>query len=292
MEIDNQEETIELTPEEQAIADKVTGKEVEDNSVVELPSETAAEESKGDDAEELFAGKYQTLGDLLDGINNLNSELPKYVIDGMSDEALEQHYLELQKDFSKNGRKHTKQESEGTDEAKEEGSGKPEQVSKELWNELESYYSENGNITNEMYDKLNAAGIPDRVVDKYMDSLGADQQAFTDQVFEIAGGEEQYQVIKAWAEDGNIPAKQIEAISKMDYDGMLLSMQGIKAKYDAEVGSSEPATRITGGNKSNNSGSYGSQTEYILDISDKRYGNDKKYTYAVDTKFTNSKNLQ
>lgn len=284
-----EETNLELTPEEQAIADKATGNEVvEDSGDVELPSNQETEPEEGDVK---LAGKYNSVEELRSGIDNIGSDLPEYVLEGMSDSALEQHYLELQKDFSSNdkGRKHAEKSEEPNEE---ETKGKPEAVTEELWSELESYYSENGTITDDMYDELNKAGIPDNVIDKYMDGLAADQQQFTDKVFDIAGGQEQFMTIKAWAEDGNIPQSTLDAIGKMDYDGMLIAMQGIKAQYDSANQGEPVATRLTGSTSGGGKGSYANQTEYMMDVADKRYGVDKKYTYAVNTKFENSKVLQ
>ena len=65
---------------------------------------------EGDDGDKLFANKYKSVDELRKGIENIGSDLPQYVIDGMSDEALEQHYTELNKAKSggepKSGRKH------------------------------------------------------------------------------------------------------------------------------------------------------------------------------------------
>lgn len=278
---------IELTPEEQATLDNLNGSETPEGDPVELPSDKQPDPEEGD---EKFADKFNTVDDLRKGIESIGSDLPEYVLEGMSDAALEKHYLELQKNFheEKSGRKHTQDKKPEDNE--EEAGDKPEAVSAELWTELESYYNENGNITDDMYNKLNKVGIPDAVIDKYMDGLKSDQVAFTNEIYSIAGSEENYNTIKAWAED-TLPAAQIEAIGRMDKNGMILAMKGIKAEYDAVNGSNE-STRLLGETRSSNNGAYKSQQEYILDIGDKRYGIDKKYTHAVDTKFSNSKNLQ
>lgn len=281
------EPTIDLNPEEQAALDKINGVAPIDDGIPapDLPSDKPKE---GDGPTEKFADKYDTVEDLRNGINSIGSELPEYVLEGMSDKALEQHYLELQKGFHADdkGRKHA-DKPEGEEEIPK--GEKPEAVSPELWTELNEYYDVNGNITDEMYDKLNAAGIPDEVVDKYMDALDNDVKTFQNDIYEIAGGEEQYSVIKSWAEE-NIPADQLETIGKMDKQGMLLAMEGIKAKYD--VANPDAPTRILGDTKIKGKGAYGDQAEYILDVQDARYGKDKKYTHAVNEKFKNSKNLQ
>jgi len=285
-EINPNEPEITLTPEEQAIADKASGVDIstDDGIPVELPSDTPKE---GDKPTDKLADKYDTVEDLRKGIESIGSDLPEYVLKGMSDEALEQHYLELQKDFHGDKPDSRKHAADKPDEKANED--KPEAVTDELWTELNEYYGENGNITGDMYDKLNKVGIPDAVIDKYMDALQGDAVAFTNDIYAIAGGEDNYNTIKSWA-DNNIPAEQLDAIGKMDKQGMLLAMEGIKAKYAAA--NPDAPTRILGDTKVTTAGAYTDQASYILDIGDKRYGLDKKYTHAVDTKFKNSKSLQ
>lgn len=285
------EGSLTLTPEEQAIADKASGKTVDDEgNPIELPSDKKPE-GEGAEGDKKFADKYDTVEDLKKGIESIGSDLPDYVLEGMSDEALEKHYQELQKSQGTEGRKHAKKE-EGSEEKKgegEKGDEKPEGVTPELWTELSVEFEKNGAITEEQYDQLNKAGIPDNVIDDYIDSIDAKQVKFTNDIYEIAGGEEQYNTIKSWAED-NIPSEQLEAIGQMDKNGMLLAMRGIKAEYDAANPSD--GVRIIGDTKIATKGAYASQADYIIDVSDKRYGTDKRYTKAVDDKFANSKNLQ
>lgn len=281
--------TLGLTPEEQAVADRVTGKEVEDDSPVELPSDKPKE---NDDGDSRLAGKYDSVEDLRSGINELGSDLPDYVLEGMSEEALVRHYKELESNFheEKSGRKHSKDNEEEDGEKPKDGEDeKPEGVSEELWTDLSTYFEEHGGITDAHYDQLNKAGIPDQVINDYIDGIQMKQQAFTQEIYDIAGGQETYETIKAWAED-YYPAERIEAISRMDKDGMIMAMKGIKADYMEQNPSD--GVRITGETRGTGVGSYASQEDYIIDVADKRYGIDKRYTKAVNDKFKNSKNLQ
>lgn len=124
---------LQLTPEEQAIADRVSGKETpsaDDGTPPDLPSDRKPDE----EGDKKYAGKYDSIEDLRKGIGQLNSTLPDYVLEGMSEEALERHYKELESNFHQDnsGRKHSQKEEEqpkGDD-------GKPEVVTAELWTEL------------------------------------------------------------------------------------------------------------------------------------------------------------
>lgn len=282
-------------PQAQAIIDKMNGVVPDDiNPDDKLPSD---EPKEGKD--KVFAGKYDSVDKLKDGIKNIGSELPQYVIDGMSDEALEQHYLELQKDFSskgkddKKGRKNVKQE-EKKDDSKD-GTGDSNDnpstaITPELWNEVSTEFNSNGALTNELYDKFNKVGIPDEVIDQYIDGLQAKTQAFTNKVYDLAGGQEEYNSIKEWAENGGIPPEQLDAISNLtDQNAILISLEGIKAKYNAANSDRNTATRLTGNTGTQSQSGYKTQDDYLTDVRDKRYGINRAYTESVDKKLRASK---
>jgi len=252
-----------------------------------LPSD---KESGGD---KLFAEKYKTVDDLKAGITELKSTLPQYVIDGMSEDALEQHYVELRKEFS--GKKEESKDKKYVKEEKKEEDNKKEEEAKEaipakLWSELETSFNDTGAITTEMYDSLEKAGIPNAIVDNYLDGLNTQKISFTNSVMEIAGGQEQYDDIKAWAEDGNVDDALLESMQTMNYAQIIPIYKGIKAQYDASVGqSSNIGKRITGSQNISHGAGYASQTDYLADVADKRYGQNRAYTEKVQDKLKASK---
>ena len=277
-----------LDKDAQAIIDKANGVQEDDepNEDDKLPSDEQSDEQNDDDRK--LAGKYANVDELKKGITQLKSELPQYVIDGMSEEALEQHYVELQKNFSsKKDRKFEKPDEKTDDEPNENEEPPTTAISKELWTDLSKEFEETGSITSEMYDNLEKAGIPSEVVDNYIDGLNSKQVAFTNDVLEIAGGQEQYDVIKEWAEDGNVDGALLEAMQTMSYSQILPIYKGIKAQFDAQ--NKEPAKRIVGDTNGKTGKGYTSQEAYMKDVADKRYGQNRAYTESVDKKFELSK---
>lgn len=290
-EIDNENAVLELTPEEQAVADKASGKAQDsDNSDIELPSNNAnKDQGSGEEANETkFAGKYNSIDDLRNGVKNINPDVPDYILNGLNDEALEQYYLDQQKDLSSNGRKY----SEKKEEEEEEPAGeKPtNQSTDDLWAELESSFKEDSVVSDELYEKMNKAGIPDHVIDKYADTLYKEQLDVAHKIVDLAGGQENFDAMKEWAEAGNISKAELDAISALPYDAMIGALEGIKARYEKANPEVPQTVRLTG-NQSTTSGSYKNQSEYIMDVSDTRYGSDKRYTKLVDDKFQNSSGL-
>lgn len=239
----------------------------------------------------LFANKYKTVDDLKKGIKNIGSTLPDYIIEGMNESALEKHYLDLQKEFSSKDRKfnketkvETKQEEKETKEPKEE----TKVVSADLFNEAEQYFIENGGLNDELYDKLEKAGIPSSIVDRHIEMVQKEAIAFTKEVYSMAGGEQEYNAIKTWAEDGGIDSEELDYISSIkDKNKLIGALKSVKARYDLANNKNQ---RINGETKTNNtSGSYKSQDEYLKDVSNPKYLTDELFRKQVDRKLANSK---
>jgi len=290
-------------PDAQKILDNIAeGKsefeEAEEDEKINLPSDDDGEEedpdSEEDSDDKLLAGKYKNTDELRKGIVNLKSTLPEYVLNGMSDEALVQHYTELEKSFS-GGKKHIiKDDSEEKIEAKkdvEKKSDKPDEakaIPQDVWEELSTSFNEKGGLSEAQYDKLESFGIPTEIVDGYLDGLVAKQQSFTNSIHSIAGGEAQYNVIKEWAMK-NIDQAYLASLDGMPEAQAKSAMMGIKAQYD--LANEKPIKRIVGGNKGSggNSSSYSSQEAYFRDVQDNRYNTDEAFRKKVDSKLKNSK---
>ncbi|MGB1226423.1 MAG: hypothetical protein ACPG9K_00915 [Poseidonibacter sp.] len=265
----------------------------EDDDIV-LPSDNPDNEEDGEENNDsqdkpLFAGKYKTVDDLKNGIKHLKSELPQYILDGMNDAALEQHYKELNKNFSGSKEKrYSDNKDEKPEIDKDEGEKQAPKLD-DLWNELKDNFKFSNKISDEMYNSFKEAGIPDSVVDTYADGLLREQVDFTNKVLEISGGEDEYKKIKEWAEE-NYSQAELDSMTQMDYSGMLMSVRGIKAEYDKSNGSDKPKDRIRGNSGSGSNGSmYKDNDDYLKDVSHPKYGKDKRYTQAVESKFKRSK---
>jgi len=278
-------------PEAQKIIDAINNGEETVNEVSEdekLPSEIDKEEIEETVEEEgKLAGKFADIDALKKGLSNIGSELPQYIIDGMSDEALEQHYTELDKAFNsktkeerEDGKKHLVKEEKKEDAKEEKSPSKA--VSPELWTELKSQFDTKGGIDEGMYDKLEEAGIPASIVDDYIDGIKLKQESFTKSVHDIAGGQENFENVKTWAED-NLDSEYIESIGKMSQNQMLNSMKGIMAQYEAANGKT---VRIEGNSKNTTSNGYRTKQEYLDDVAAIR---NEKMATRVDAKLARSK---
>ena len=273
---------IELTPEEMEaekakIRDNVENPNKDNEDDVPLPSE----------GEKKYAGVYENLDELKKGITNLKADVPDYMLNGMSDEALEQYYTDLRKEFSGKAPEPKAEEPtpEPEDKSNEPKVDKPDVISDDLWKELDQEFMANGGLSDEYYDKLSKLGIPSQVVDKYIDGLANDAKIFTSNVYDLAGGEENYNNIKAWAEE-NYPQAQLDMIAQGSHEDILFKMKAVKADYDSKVGVSND--RMVGNSNQSTNKGYVSQADYLRDVMSPEYKKNSKYRAKVDAKFASS----
>lgn len=277
------------SPQQTTIEDEDENEEkdatsLEDDSLPSDKEEEEEEEPKKKETEALFAGKYKTVDELKKGITNLKSTLPQYVLDGMNDDALEKHYKELKTAFDNRKKPDDKK-------AEDKKDGSETAKLSDLWKEAKAEFRNSSTISDDLYGRLENAGMDSDMINEYIDKLDYEQKEFTRNVYEIAGGQDEFLKIKEWAEDGNIPQSQLDSMQNMSYDAIILAMRGIKAVYDSKNNTKKEPTRVSGKVATSSGSQYTSQQAYIKDVADPRYGKNKSYTEKVDAKFANSKAL-
>jgi len=277
--MDENELEVELTDEELKIEkQKIVDGEVDnpdEGDDVKLPS---------DDAKK-YANVYATIEDLKKGISSLKADVPEYMLNGMTDDALEQYYVDLRKDFSSKPKEEAPVDEKAKDIPKEEEAKKTVN-DPQLWGELDAEFNTSGGISDEQYDKLNKLGIPNVIIDKYLDGLKSSQVAFTNEVYGLAGGEEQYNEIKAWAEE-NYTQKQLDVIAGGTNEEIVFKMKAVKADYNEAMAKNPNGARVYGSSASPGGG-YRNQEEYILDVMSPEYRKSAKYKAKVEAKFKSS----
>lgn len=260
-----------LAEEKQKIRDGVNNPVSTDD--VNLPSDNLDDKK--------YAEVYESIDELKKGIQNLGSTLPDYVLNGMNDEALEQYYIDLRKDFSSKPKEEPiKEEPKAEEPTPEKVEDTKKTIGEELWAELDAEFTKNGGLSDEYYNKLNDLGVPNTIVDGYLDGLRAKAVTFTNNIYELAGGEEQYNDIKAWAED-NYTQAELDMVAAGTQAEILFKMKAVKADYDSKNGSQR---RIVGSSVQTKDG-YADQNQYIMDVMSPEYRKNAKYKAKVDAKF-------
>ncbi|WP_295789439.1 capsid assembly protein [uncultured Veillonella sp.] len=156
--------------------------------------------------------------------------------------------------------------------------------------ELSNEYLEKGELSEESLAKLEQSGYPRALVDSYLDNLNLRAEKFVNEVVSYAGGEQQFDNVKAFVSSQGTEAEQaFNAVLETGNLSLIKShLNGIKAQMGQSFGTTKPT--IMGVGSSNTQVSLGFETkQQLVDaMSDKRYGVDKRYTKEVQEKVLNS----
>ena len=237
-------------------------------------------------------------------------------------EELEKAYLELQK---KQGEASSEEpQPETTEESEpqyytEDGSVNYE-TAKEVYGEqlsdtfqkaeidpfeMNTYFQENnGTLSDDMYGKLEQAGLSKNLVDSYLEGVrqqtGMQQQAqapiLSDaevtEVHNIAGGKDGYEQLMTWASDNMSEADANsfdEVIETGNKAAVTFAVKALMGQYEDAVGRD---SSLVQGKASDNSGDvYRSMAEVVRDMNNPEYDRDPAIRADVQRKLERS-NLQ
>lgn len=208
-------------------------------------------------------------------------------------EALEKAYLELQSKFG--SRQEESSEEDDNVEPQEEGDTSSS-ILDALWEDAQS--GELSEATKQQLAKMNPAEVAAEYL-KYrqqVEAYAAPEADISDQeVAElrgIAGGDEAYQEMIAWASD-NLSPQDIQrydnVIASGDYDAISFAVQALSSKYSEAMG--VEGQLFKGKPASNTRDVFRSQAEVVEAMSDARYDRDPAYRQDVFAKLERS-NLQ
>lgn len=210
-------------------------------------------------------------------------------------EELEKGYAELQKAFSKRSepaqqdREETKAEADNPLKIDET---EATEVLESKGLDLETFtqeFQEKGELSKESYETLAKAGIPQEMVDAYIEGIQLKAAQMTTRVFDTAGGEESYQKMIEWAKTG-MPVSERKVYNETfetgDINKILLAVKGLKASYEDAFGK-QPQLLNSEGSSSGVSG-FNSKAEMKAAMSDPRYSKDPAYRKEVETKVLHS----
>lgn len=154
---------------------------------------------------------------------------------------------------------------------------------------LSAEYAAQGQLSDESFAKLEAAGLTRDTVDRF---IAGEQAVFNAQVAEahaVAGGQQQYAVMTAWAMS-NLPASEQEAFDRAvvsDAATRNMAITAMKARFEAAVGK-DPALLQGSGGAPKGADGYQSRAEVTKDMSDPRYKRDPAFRATVERKLANS----
>jgi len=146
-----------------------------------------------------------------------------------------------------------------------------------------------GALSPESRAAIVATGIPEAIVDAYVEGRQAVSRGVTEAAMGIAGGPEGYAAMSAWAAENQDPATLQQfnrAMASGNKEQVLFAIRGMHAMYRA-AGSpaptdAEPAIRVAGRSPAASGGDvYKSKAEQIADMRDPRYKRDRAFQAQV-----------
>lgn len=142
-------------------------------------------------------------------------------------------------------------------------------------------YEDNGKLSEKSMEALKGAGYPEAVVNAFIKGFEAQVNEFTDAVYRMAGGEEEYgklcQFVKGLGE------ADVQAFNETIQSGSLTQLgaliKGYKAQMTTKYGTANRS--ILGGAAVVENKGFNSKDAMIKAMNDPRYGTDMAYTEKV-----------
>lgn len=157
---------------------------------------------------------------------------------------------------------------------------------------LTSEFNENGNLSDATLQALEDAGIPREVVQGHIAGLQAQAELAEIRISQRFGGEENFKAVLQWAGQA-LPEKEINRVNSLieqgDFDGYILAMEGVKARYEAAYGSL--ATEELAGDVASAVDVYESTEQMKADMRDPRYQSDEAFRSKVAAKVARTRRL-
>lgn len=157
-------------------------------------------------------------------------------------------------------------------------------------NSLSQQYAEDGELTQDSYDKLAKAGIPKEMVDGYIAGQVARTELVKAQAYALTDGAEGYQAMVDWVRTNASPAEITaynHAVNSGVSDIREVAIRDMWAKYGNDTGNTgNLITNKTTGKV--NTGLYNSRAEMMADMANPKYKDDPAFRKTVETKLANS----
>jgi len=240
----NEKVSSEIEPEEKQQADET----------VETPEEQQSERP------EWLPEKFKSAEDMANAYSELEKKLGQPAAEEQEEEQPQQEETENDND---------KPEAGNYNEAVVEAS--------------QEFFANDGQLSDETYQKLEEVGLPRDLVDSYAAGQQALLQSEETQIKGVAGGD--YDAMAEWANE-HLPSEEIDAFDEAVTSGSVqqakLAVQGLHARYQNATGS-RPKTLVQGAVSGSSTMPFKSMQELARAQSDPRYrSGDKAYHQEID----------
>ncbi|SKB49687.1 hypothetical protein [Sphingopyxis flava] len=168
----------------------------------------------------------------------------------MRADAILKSYLELEKKSKKAAEEAAAKEKAEKDKGKKgEGEGEePAALDPGLLTSAQEEWATSGDLSEETREKIIAGGIPEELLDTYLEGVKALSASLTAKVYEAAGGEEDYKAAVEWARENWTDAKVTKFDAALDDpDLMPVMVNALMSDYRAVSPGEGKLTRQQGG---------------------------------------------
>jgi len=186
------------------------------------------------------------------------------------------------------------QEEETTEEVEVSGEESASDVAQLLddkgldFDVFQQEYAENGGLSEDAYQALQEAGFPRSMVDSWVAGQDALAAQMTSEMYDVAGGGEQYAQMVQWAAN-SLPESEVAAYNATMESGdpnmIRLAVQGLNARYRSEA---EPTLMQGGTGAVSSGGRFESTAELTAAMGDPRYAKDPAYRQSIADKLAKS----
>jgi hypothetical protein len=156
--------------------------------------------------------------------------------------------------------------------------------------EFSTEFGTTGELSAKSYERLEAAGYPQDIVNQYIEGQKARASQFESSIKNEIGGEARYAEVSQWAA-ATLTAGELDAYNKAVTSGSLdhakLAINGLANRYTNENGS-DPKRTIGGTSKASSEETYKSTAQLTQAMRDPRYKTDAAYRASVQNKLANS----
>ena len=222
---------------------------------------------------------------------DFQGERPDWLPDKFkSPEDLVESYRQLEQRLGRQGQQEPG-ETELPDEYQdaEQGLQEAEQVVENAgldFQVLADEYAENGELSAEAYEALSESGIPQQIVDQFIEGQEAKVQLMQSQAYNLVGGERQYNEMVNWASN-NLSEQEIEAfnnnLSTQDAAQVNFAIKGLYTQYAMSQG---VAPNLVQGQGQARPGGFQSVAQLKEAMKDTRYKSDPAYRNEVMQKLS------
>ena len=197
-----------------------------------------------------------------------------------SAEDMANAYSELEKKLGQPASEEQQEEEPQQTEETEDENDKPEasNYNEAVVEASQEFFQNDGQLSEETYQKLEKVGLPRDLVDSYAAGQQALLQSEEAQIKGVAGGE--YDQMAEWANE-HLPSEEVDAFDEAVTSGSVqqakLAVQGLYARYQNATGS-RPKTLVQGAVSGSSTMPFKSMQELARAQSDPRYrSGDKAY---------------